>query len=134
MDKVNSEWVSALFLPSLISLSRCANWTMLMYPLFLFFHSCRTAFAIGAINTPNFSLARLIGGLISLYISRRSITSPNSGRPSHLENITLIIVASGFVLGEGLASVVGLVVKSAGGGPISCWGCGLGGGGYCGGC
>ncbi|KAI5481308.1 hypothetical protein MNV49_004930 [Pseudohyphozyma bogoriensis] len=91
------------------------------------------AFAIGFINTPSFSLARLIGGLISLYYTRQTRSSA-SHKSSHLENITLIIVASGFVLGEGLASIVGLVIKSAGLGPASCWGCGVGGGGYCGGC
>ncbi|KAK4698315.1 hypothetical protein P7C70_g7965, partial [Phenoliferia sp. Uapishka_3] len=94
-----------------------------------------TAFAIGFLNTPSFSIARLIGGLISFYVTRRGKSSrPNSSAPSHLENINLIIIASGFVLGEGLASIVGLVAKSLGGGPISCWGCGVGGGGYCSGC
>ncbi|GAA6021431.1 hypothetical protein JCM11491_006707 [Sporobolomyces phaffii] len=95
------------------------------------------AFAIGFINTPSFSLARLVGGLISLYYTRRRSrsTSSSSNPASHLEHFGLIIVASGFVLGEGFASVVGLLLKSAGHGePLSCWGCSLGGGGYCGGC
>ncbi|BGP33285.1 OPT super [Rhodotorula toruloides] len=94
------------------------------------------AFAVGFINTPSFSLARLIGGLISLYYTRKQVrTSGGSSGASHLEHFGLIVVASGFVLGEGLASVVGLVLKSAGvGGPATCWGCGVGGGGYCGGC
>lgn len=92
------------------------------------------AFAIGCINTPSFSMARLIGGLISFFAMRRRTRMQGGRASSHLENIGLIIVASGFVLGEGLASIVGLVVKSAGGGPLSCWGCDLGGGGYCGGC
>ena len=95
----------------------------------------RTAFAIGFLNTPSFSIARLIGGLISYYMTRkRRSHHPDSTTPSHLENINLIIVASGFVLGEGIASIVGLVVKSLGGGPISCFGCHLGGGGYCASC
>lgn len=95
----------------------------------------RIAFAIGFINVPSFSMARLIGGVISYYFSRNSTPkSKNSTTPSHLENIPLIIIASGFVLGEGLSSVLGLVIKSLGGGPISCLGCGLGGGGYCSGC
>ncbi|BGP41190.1 OPT super [Rhodotorula kratochvilovae] len=99
------------------------------------------AFAVGFINTPSFSLARLVGGLISLYYTRlspsarSSPSSSSSSTSAHLEHFGLIIVASGFVLGEGLASVVGLLAKSAGvGGPVSCWGCGVGGGGYCGGC
>ncbi|GAA5987705.1 hypothetical protein JCM11641_002565 [Rhodosporidiobolus odoratus] len=91
------------------------------------------AFSIGFLNTPSFSLARLIGGIVSLIYSSRRSTS--GGGASHLEHFGLVIVASGFVLGEGLASVVGLLLKSAGsGGPVSCWGCDVGGGGYCGGC
>lgn len=95
---------------------------------------CSIAFAIGFINTPSFSIARLIGGLISYFAMKRHRSNNPGASDSHLENIGLIIVASGFVLGEGLASIVGLVVKSAGAGPLSCWGCDLGGGGYCGGC
>lgn len=93
-------------------------------------------FAVGFINTPSFSIARLIGGLISLYYTRRHArtSSTPATSSSHLENIPLIIVASGFVLGEGLASIVGLVAKSFGAGPLSCFGCHSGGGGYCGGC
>ncbi|GAA5889667.1 hypothetical protein JCM6882_007098 [Rhodosporidiobolus microsporus] len=94
------------------------------------------AFSIGFLNTPSFSLARLVGGLISLYYtSRRPSSSSSSPGAAHLDHFGLVIVASGFVLGEGLASVVGLLLKSAGtGGPVSCWGCGVGGGGYCAGC
>ncbi|KAJ8293778.1 putative oligopeptide transporter [Rhodotorula toruloides] len=93
------------------------------------------AFAVGFINTPSFSLARLVGGLISLYYTRKQVrTNGAASGASHLEHFGLVVVASGFVLGEGLASVVGLVLKSAGvGGPATCWGCGVGGGGYCGG-
>ncbi|SCV70481.1 BQ2448_1875 [Microbotryum intermedium] len=98
-----------------------------------------TAFAIGFINTPSFSIARLIGGLVSFSVTRqtaqrRGNNASDETANAHLENIGLIIVASGFVLGEGFASVVGLATKSAGLGPASCWGCGSGGGGYCGGC
>ncbi|GAA5849113.1 hypothetical protein JCM8547_006451 [Rhodosporidiobolus lusitaniae] len=95
------------------------------------------AFSIGFLNTPSFSLARLTGGLISLYYTSRCSSSRSSSKSgaAHLEHFGLVIVASGFVLGEGLASVVGLLAKSAGvGGPVTCWGCGVGGGGYCGGC
>ncbi|KDE06208.1 hypothetical protein MVLG_03488 [Microbotryum lychnidis-dioicae p1A1 Lamole] len=97
------------------------------------------AFAIGFINTPSFSIARLIGGFVSFYVTRqtaqrRGNNDTGERANAHLENIGLVIVASGFVLGEGFASVVGLATKSAGLGPVSCWGCGSGGGGYCGGC
>ncbi|KAK4047383.1 OPT super [Microbotryomycetes sp. JL201] len=60
------------------------------------------AFAIGFINTPSFSLARLIGGLVSYFVMARSRNNhTHTSASSHLENIPLIIVASGFVLGEG---------------------------------
>lgn len=49
------------------------------------------AFAIGFLNTPNFSIARLIGGLLEFWWTRR--TRGKNG-------VTIIIVASGFVLGE----------------------------------
>jgi uncharacterized oligopeptide transporter (OPT) family protein len=82
------------------------------------------AFAIGFLNTPSFSLARLVGG----YIAYR--TQKNGETP-----LLVIVCASGFVLGEGIISIVGLVMTGAGQGAISCWGCGVGGGGYCsGGC
>lgn len=79
--------------------------------------------AIGFLNTPSFSIARLIGGIIAL-------------RYSHHGKVPLavIVVASGFVLGEGLTSIVGLVMKSAGLGVVSCFGCHRGEGGYCSSC
>jgi uncharacterized oligopeptide transporter (OPT) family protein len=81
------------------------------------------AFAIGFLNTPSFSMARLVGGIIELLYHRR--------RKKGEEDIELIIVASGFVLGEGALSVVGLVLKTFGVGVASCWGCS---GGVCPGC
>lgn len=82
------------------------------------------AFAIGFLNTPSFSLARLVGGYIA-YRTRKNGETP----------LLVIVCASGFVLGEGIISIVGLIMTGAGKGAISCWGCGLGGGGYCaGGC
>jgi uncharacterized oligopeptide transporter (OPT) family protein len=108
------------------------------------------AFAVGlGLNTPNYSLARLVGGLVVLHVrrseerrvaQRRSIaqsahTAVNSGpdqgasgatpsnRSNSLPPITLLIWSAGFVLGEGFASIVLLSLKEAGLGPISCWGC-----------
>lgn len=92
------------------------------------------AFAIGFINTPSFSIARLIGGVISLVATRRRLARDPQSSGSPLDNILLIVVASGFVLGEGFASIVGLLARSGGMKPLSCWGCDSGGGGYCGGC
>ncbi|KAL7415601.1 OPT oligopeptide transporter protein-domain-containing protein [Mrakia frigida] len=81
------------------------------------------AFAIGFMNTPSFSIARLLGGIIALRFSR------NGKVP-----LVVIVIASGFVLGEGLTSIVGLVMKSFGFGVVSCWGCNRGEGGYCSSC
>jgi uncharacterized oligopeptide transporter (OPT) family protein len=81
------------------------------------------AFAIGFLNTPSFSLARLIGGIIE-YLYYKRVGRKNAG-------IRLIIIASGFVLGEGIVSVVSLVLRTWGVGVASCYGCGHG---MCGGC
>lgn len=81
------------------------------------------AFAIGFLNTPSFSLARLVGGVIEHLYSRKM------GKEH--QGIRLIIIASGFVLGEGVISVVTLILRTYGIGVASCWGCGHG---LCGGC
>ncbi|KAI0070455.1 OPT superfamily oligopeptide transporter, partial [Panus rudis PR-1116 ss-1] len=82
------------------------------------------AFAIGFLNTPSFSLARLVGGIIE-YIYYRRMGGREKG------GIRLIIIASGFVLGEGVISIVSLVLRTFGVGAVSCWGCVPG---LCGGC
>jgi uncharacterized oligopeptide transporter (OPT) family protein len=81
------------------------------------------AFAIGFLNTPSFSIARLVGGVIE-HVYRTRYTKDR-------HDIRLIVVASGFVLGEGVISIVGLVLRLIGVGVASCWGCGHG---LCGGC
>ena len=82
------------------------------------------AFAIGFLNTPSFSLARLVGG-ITEYIYYRRMGGKEKG------GIRLIIIASGFVLGEGVISIVSLVLRTFGVGVASCAGCIPG---LCGGC
>lgn len=82
------------------------------------------AFAIGFLNTPSFSIARLIGGIME-YVYRTRYARDGS-------DIRLIVVASGFVLGEGVASIVTLILRTFGVGVLSCWGCGIHG--LCGGC
>jgi len=82
------------------------------------------AFAIGFLNTPSFSLARFIGGLIEFWYHRSAAGTGGA-------DIRLIVIASGFVLGEGVVSVVSLVLRTWGVGVASCWGCG---GGICAGC
>lgn len=75
------------------------------------------AFGIGFLNTPSFSLARLIGGIVEYTYRRRG------GHQRDGSGIRLIIIASGFVLGEGTLSIVSLVLKTCGVGIASCWGC-----------
>ncbi|TID30653.1 hypothetical protein CANINC_000809 [Pichia inconspicua] len=73
------------------------------------------AVGIGIYNTPSFTLARFLGGLISWYwLSRARAT--NQMRSSAFENskVTLIIFSSGLVLGEGLFSVVNMMMASFG--------------------
>ena len=81
------------------------------------------AFAVGFLNAPSFSLARLIGG----YIAYSTAKASGKGETPLLA----IVVASGFVLGEGVLSIVTLALTSAGYGALSCIGCGIHGGGYC---
>ncbi|KAJ7104085.1 OPT oligopeptide transporter protein-domain-containing protein [Mycena belliarum] len=81
------------------------------------------AFAIGFLNTPSFTIARLIGGIVE-HVYRNRYAKNRS-------DIRLIVIASGFVLGEGIVSVVSLVLKTSGVGVASCWGCAPG---LCGGC
>jgi uncharacterized oligopeptide transporter (OPT) family protein len=81
------------------------------------------AFAIGFLNTPHFSIARLIGGVME-YVYRTRYA--RDGR-----DIRLIVIASGFVLGEGVVSIASLILQTFGVHAISCWGCGHG---LCGGC
>ncbi|EGN98787.1 hypothetical protein SERLA73DRAFT_160452 [Serpula lacrymans var. lacrymans S7.3] len=82
------------------------------------------AFAIGFLNTPSFSLARLIGGIVEYLYHTRVAKSGGA-------DIRLIVIASGFVLGEGVISIVSLVLRTFGVGVASCWGCS---GGICAGC
>ncbi|KAL4260909.1 oligopeptide OPT transporter family protein [Pleurotus pulmonarius] len=84
------------------------------------------AFAIGFLNTPSFSLARLVGG-VAEYVYRKHFSKDGQDG----KDIWLIVVASGFVLGEGVISVVSLTLRTLGVGVVSCWGCGHN---LCGGC
>lgn len=81
------------------------------------------AFAIGFLNTPSFSIARLIGGVME-YVYRTRYAKDGG-------DIRLVVIASGFVLGEGVVSIVSLILRILGVGVISCFGCGHG---LCGGC
>ena len=74
------------------------------------------SFAMGMLNTPSFSIARLLGGILEYNYHKRY--------GKHGNDVRLIIIASGFVLGEGVASIVTLLLKTFGVGVASCWGCG----------
>ncbi|KAI1765865.1 OPT superfamily oligopeptide transporter [Hypoxylon sp. FL1150] len=61
------------------------------------------AVAVGMYNVPSFTLARTIGGLINWYwrVYLRKADTP------------LIVLASGFILGEGFLSIVNLILQSS---------------------
>lgn len=61
------------------------------------------AVAVGMYNVPSFTLARTVGGLVAWWWRRK-------GR----EDTPLIVLASGFILGEGFLSIVNLLMESAG--------------------
>ncbi|CAN8103277.1 unnamed protein product [Discula destructiva] len=63
------------------------------------------AVAVGMYNVPSFTLARTVGGLVAWWWKRRG-----AGR----EDTRLIVLASGFILGEGFLSIVNLLMQSAG--------------------
>ena len=62
------------------------------------------AVAVGMYNTPSFTLARTVGGLITLYWVNWK------GR----SETRVIVLASGLILGEGVVSIVNLVLASLG--------------------
>ncbi|KAF9358430.1 hypothetical protein BGX26_001775 [Mortierella sp. AD094] len=83
------------------------------------------AFAIGMYNLPNFTLARFLGGLVSIWWDwhcKRYAGHP-SAKYAKLGRVFLIIIASGFVLGEGTLSIVNLTLKTFGVHSWSCAGC-----------
>jgi len=60
-------------------------------------------------NTPSFTLARVIGGAASWWWIRRCTRRDEEG-----QKVLVIIVASGFVLGEGIVSIINLGLAAAG--------------------
>ncbi|KAF8253662.1 OPT superfamily oligopeptide transporter [Wilcoxina mikolae CBS 423.85] len=68
------------------------------------------AVAVGMYNTPSFTLARAVGGLVQyLWMKKKG----------EREQTLLVVLASGLILGEGLVSVLNLVMASAG---VPCFG------------
>jgi uncharacterized oligopeptide transporter (OPT) family protein len=72
------------------------------------------AVGIGMYIAPNWVLPRAVGGLLAWQWKRQS--------PVSMERY-MLLVASGFVLGEGLASIVNAVARAAGAMPWTCSGC-----------
>ncbi|KAK9237598.1 OPT oligopeptide transporter protein-domain-containing protein [Lipomyces kononenkoae] len=62
------------------------------------------AVGVGIYNSPSFTLARFVGGLAAWYLKRKS--------GYRAESVALVITASGLVLGEGLFSVVTMIMTS----------------------
>lgn len=63
------------------------------------------AVAVGMYNVPSFTLARTVGGVVAWWWRRRT-----GGKG----DTKLIVLASGFILGEGFLSIVNLLMQSAG--------------------
>lgn len=63
------------------------------------------AVAVGMYNVPSFTLARTVGGVVAWWWR---------GRAGGREDTKLIVLASGFILGEGFLSIVNLLMQSAG--------------------
>ncbi|KAG2191939.1 hypothetical protein INT46_000659, partial [Mucor plumbeus] len=80
------------------------------------------AFAIGIYNPPSFTLARVIGGIVcylwDIYIDTDQTTTKNTWfkdlcKPYRdIGKVALIIVASGFVLGEGTFAIVNMLLHA----------------------
>lgn len=67
------------------------------------------AVGIGIYNTPNFTLARFIGGVISYVWMKYSMANNNTEK-----HVTMVILSSGLVLGEGLLSGFTMLFTSLG--------------------
>ncbi|KAI9257239.1 OPT oligopeptide transporter protein-domain-containing protein [Phascolomyces articulosus] len=86
------------------------------------------AFAIGMYNPPNFTLARVIGGFMGYWWDRYCDNTQENGDSlsnsfwnklfgsyrRQVGKVFIIIVASGFVLGEGTFAIVNLILRAFG--------------------
>lgn len=84
-----------------------------------FLYACPspTAFAIGAYVTPNFTLLRALGALAGLLWQRYAPSS---------YAMSAIMLATGFVLGEGLLSLLTALLTTLHVAPATCAGCAVG--------
>ncbi|RKP05215.1 OPT oligopeptide transporter protein-domain-containing protein, partial [Thamnocephalis sphaerospora] len=79
------------------------------------------AFAMGIYTTPNFVIPRVLGALGAHLYERYRLRHDPSVRRSL--RVLIIVVASGFVLGEGTLSLVNLILKANGIHAATCAGC-----------
>ena len=75
------------------------------------------AFAIGMYNPPNFTLARVIGGLTVYFWNKACKESDRDlswiePYRSVAGQVFIIVVASGFVLGEGTFAIVNMTMRA----------------------
>jgi uncharacterized oligopeptide transporter (OPT) family protein len=71
-----------------------------------------TAFSVGMYVTANWTLPRVAGALLGARLTARG------ARES-----TVVMVATGLVLGEGVVALAAAALAAAGARPITCWGC-----------
>lgn len=72
------------------------------------------AVAVGMYNTPSFTLARALGGAVQWAWSRRQPSATGGGGGGEQQQTVLVVFASGLILGEGLVSIVNLVMAGIG--------------------
>lgn len=77
------------------------------HPRLVQFIPSGVAVGIGIYNTPSFTLARFVGGCVAAYWAKKY---PNN----HDASTLIIILSSGLVLGEGVTSIVSLIMTSFG--------------------
>lgn len=72
------------------------------------------AFAIGIYNPPSFTLARVIGGFIGFYWEKYCDSDTNEVNTPYkkIGKVFIVIVASGFVLGEGTFAIVNMLLHA----------------------
>ncbi|KAF9908931.1 hypothetical protein BX616_011337 [Lobosporangium transversale] len=117
--------VSVIFSDVAILRSRKTNGSAQGRPRWIGWIPSGIAFAIGMYNLPNFTLARFVGGVVSLWWDWhcKKYAGHPKAKYAKLGRVFLIIIASGFVLGEGTFSIINLILKTAGVHSASCVGC-----------
>lgn len=75
------------------------------------------AVGIGIYNTPSFTLARFFGGLFAEYWMRTRANktgSSDGSKNDYNTSLKIVVLSSGLVLGEGVFSIVSLILTSLG--------------------